>query len=221
MDMNTSSVTGNVYEGGSQSFSAPSESGSADQFEMFLKMLTTQIKNQDPLNPMNSTDFAVQLATFSGVEQQVQTNLLLTQLLQNINGGELGQFSNWIGREVRTTSPVWFDQTPLTLEIEGTADAETAFLVTLDDQGNEVLRQSTGAISGEVSWHGEDSSGNMLATGFYRFRLEEMKDGRSLAPRDVAAYSRITGVDLSRNGPELILLGGGSVRVDTVTALRE
>lgn len=40
-----------------------------------------------------------------------------------------------------------------------------------------------------------------------------MKDGRSLAPRDVAAYSRITGVELSRNGPELILLGGGSVRL--------
>ena len=44
-------------------------------------MLTTQIKNQDPLNPMEGTEFAVQLATFSGVEQQVQTNQLLARLL--------------------------------------------------------------------------------------------------------------------------------------------
>ena len=51
---------------------APAASFSGGDFQTFLKMLTTQIKNQDPLNPMEGSDFAVQLATFSGVEQQVQ-----------------------------------------------------------------------------------------------------------------------------------------------------
>ncbi|MFV2001871.1 MAG: flagellar hook capping FlgD N-terminal domain-containing protein, partial [Paracoccaceae bacterium] len=49
-------------------------------FETFLKLLTTQLKNQDPLKPVDSSDFAVQLATFSSVEQQVKTNDLLTSL---------------------------------------------------------------------------------------------------------------------------------------------
>ena len=46
----------------------------------FLKMLTAQVKNQDPLDPMSSDDFSAQLATFSGVEQQVKTNDLLEAL---------------------------------------------------------------------------------------------------------------------------------------------
>jgi hypothetical protein len=50
-------------------------------FETFLKMLTTQMKNQDPLNPVESSEYAVQLATFSSVEQQVLTNDLLTRLI--------------------------------------------------------------------------------------------------------------------------------------------
>lgn len=53
-------------------------------FETFLKMLTTQIRNQDPLNPMEGSDFAVQLATFSGVEQQVQTNDLLQKMTDQL-----------------------------------------------------------------------------------------------------------------------------------------
>lgn len=52
-------------------------------FTTFLTMLATQIKNQDPLNPMDGADFAVQLATFSGVEQQVQTNMLLQKIIDS------------------------------------------------------------------------------------------------------------------------------------------
>lgn len=67
-----------VAPGAMQARQANAESKTAafasSDFETFLKMLTTQIKNQDPLNPMEGTEFAVQLATFSGVEQQVMTN---------------------------------------------------------------------------------------------------------------------------------------------------
>lgn len=88
------------------------------EFDTFLKMLTAQLKNQDPLNPMEGTDFAVQLATFSGVEQQTQTNKLLNQLVTQLgNGGGLGQTANWIGKEARTTEPVWFGDTALTLDV--------------------------------------------------------------------------------------------------------
>ena len=54
--------------------------GITSDFTTFLKMLTTQMQNQDPLNPIDSTDYAAQLATFSGVEQQVRTNSLLADL---------------------------------------------------------------------------------------------------------------------------------------------
>jgi flagellar basal-body rod modification protein FlgD len=57
-------------------------------FQTFLQLLTTQLKNQDPLNPMESTEYATQLATFSGVEQQVRTN----ELLESLSSG----YATWV-----------------------------------------------------------------------------------------------------------------------------
>lgn len=64
-------------------------------YQSFLKLLVTQMKNQDPTKPMDSTDYVAQLATFSQVEQTVQTNSKLDQLLQF---SMLGQADGIIGR---------------------------------------------------------------------------------------------------------------------------
>ncbi|WP_449043590.1 flagellar hook capping FlgD N-terminal domain-containing protein [Paracoccus versutus] len=219
--INTTSAVGGIDARSLQSSKESSETSSTNQFEMFLKMLTTQIKNQDPLNPMENTEFAVQLATFSGVEQQVQTNLLLTQLLGNIDGGEIGQLSTWIGREVRTNAPVWFDGSSLILAADRSANGESATLVTLNEQGKEVLRQTIGSMSGETEWHGRYADGTSLPAGFYTFRIEEESSNGSVTLRDVESYSRVTGIELTQNGAELVLKGGGSARVDQVSGLRE
>lgn len=219
------SITGAGAAGGVFSASgsaAASGSGvSSSQFETFLKMLTTQIKNQDPLNPMEGTEFAVQLATFSGVEQQVQTNALLGQLLQGAGGGELGQLSGWIGREVRTSVPVWYEGKPITLSIDDIAAADRVVLVTVDENGREIIREDIGLGSGEVDWQGRGANGDPLPPGRYGFRLEAHQDGKLIATRDVEAYTTVTGVELTNAGPRLVLTGGGSASVKDVTALRE
>lgn len=201
--------------------SSATESATKSQFETFLKMLTTQIKNQDPLNPMEGTEFAVQLATFSGVEQQVQTNQLLTQLMQGSGGGQLGQLSAWIGREVRTSAPVWFDRSPLTLQIDGVAGADQLTLVTLDARGNEVLREDIGIGSGEVDWQGKRANDELLPEGLYTFRIEAKQDGKVIGNKNVEAYTRVTGVEMTRTGAQLALAGGGTATIDEVSALRE
>ena len=78
----------------------------SSDFDTFLKMLTTQIKNQDPTNPMDSADFAVQLATFSGVEQQVRTNDLLGDLGAQFGVMGMSQLGAWVGQEARAPGPV-------------------------------------------------------------------------------------------------------------------
>ena len=62
-------------------------------FETFVKMLTTQLKNQDPLDPMDSANFASQLAAFSSVEQQVLTNNHLETIQTHLGSSELLQFT--------------------------------------------------------------------------------------------------------------------------------
>lgn len=192
-----------------------------NDFETFLRMLTTQLQNQDPLKPMESTEFAVQLATFSGVEQQAKTNSLLSQMVTSSNGASLGQLSDWIGREVRTTAPVWFSGEKVTLEIAPEKGADTAHLVALDDKGKEVYRQDIGTGSGEVDWLGTGADDRPLADGLYHFRLESMKDGKVIGTTDVPAYSKVTGAELIDNQGALVLTGGNTVAVSDVTAVRE
>ncbi len=78
---------------------ATSKKAISSDFETFLKMLTVQMQNQDPLNPVDSSDYAVQLATFSSVEQQVLTNDILRSLSDQIGGGSIQQLAGWIGME--------------------------------------------------------------------------------------------------------------------------
>ncbi len=68
-------------------------------FNSFLQLLTTEMKNQDPLKPLDPTQTVTQLATFSGVEQAVKTNTLLTSLVQNSSGA---QAASLIGRTLST-----------------------------------------------------------------------------------------------------------------------
>ena len=68
----------------------------SSDFETFLKMLTVQMENQDPLNPVDSADYAVQLATFSSVEQQVRTNDLLSSLAATMASGGIESLGQWV-----------------------------------------------------------------------------------------------------------------------------
>jgi len=210
--------------GVSTTSSASTSSGATStggDYLTFLRMLTTQVQNQDPLNPMESTDFAVQLATFSGVEQQVRTNDLLSELVTGSTGGQLGQLAGWIGREVRTTGGVWYAGEALTLQIDPEAGADAVNLVTLDASGREVAREAIGTGAGEVDWIGTDASSGPLPEGLYQFRLESLKAGEVIGLSDVPAYSRVTGAELSQSGPVLILQGGGAVLAAEVTGIRE
>lgn len=198
---------------------ATTTSFTGGDFQTFLKMLTTQIKNQDPLNPMEGSDFAVQLATFSGVEQQVRTNDLLAAMAGKSSGG-LAAVADWIGKEVRTTDPVAFDGTALTLTLDPEPDADQVILVTRDANGAEVSREDVGLGTGDVDWVGRDSGGTVLPSGRYSFSLESLRDGSPIGSSRVGAYARVTGAEITANGVQLSLAGGASTMERDVTALR-
>ena len=97
-------------------------------YDSFLKLLVTQMKNQDPTKPMDSTDYVAQLATFSQVEQSVQMNTKLDSMLQM---SLLGQASSIIGRTVTGTNGT----TGVVAETRITASGVTAVL----ESGAEVV----------------------------------------------------------------------------------
>ncbi|WBU56878.1 flagellar hook capping FlgD N-terminal domain-containing protein [Paracoccus sediminicola] len=200
--------------------SPPSKASFAGgDFETFLKMLTAQIKNQDPMNPMEGADFAVQLATFSGVEQQVKTNDLLEKIAGQSGAGALSGYSDWIGKKVRTTGEVYFGEQPLTMEIQPDPAADEVILVATDQYGREISREDIGTGAGTVEWFGRDAGGDRLPQGLYRFSLESMRGGEVIARSDVPSYSAVQEIQMGDRGVSFVLSGGAMATLDEVDAL--
>lgn len=202
---------------------APRASGTLvnSDFQTFLKMLTTQARNQDPLNPIDSSDYAQQLATFSGVEQQVRTNTILESLAAQLGSSGLGQFAGWVGMEARVTAPVPFDGTPLTLFPSSAVGADRAVLLTLDAAGQEIARSAAPLGSAPALWAGTGADGQPLPSGLYSFRLESYDGDQLLEAAAVPSYGRITEVRSGAAGPLFTLAGGAEIGVADITGLRE
>ena len=189
-------------------------------FETFLKMLTTQLKNQDPLKPIDSADYAVQLATFSGVEQQVKTNQLLENLGAQFGVMGMSQLAAWVGQEARAAGPVWMDGDAVTLAPEAKPGADRAILVVRDAAGTMMSREDMPVSATAYEWSGADIEGNPLPTGRYSLTMESYSGDRLLATTPVQAYSRIMEAKNGPAGTTLILEGGIEVAAKDITALR-
>jgi flagellar basal-body rod modification protein FlgD len=194
--------------------------GISSDFNTFLKMLTTQLKNQDPLKPIDSADYAVQLATFSGVEQQVKTNQLLEGLTSQFGVMGMSQLAAWVGQEARASGPVWMDGDAVTLAPEPKVGADRAVLVVRDATGAMVSREDMEANTTAYEWRGQDIQGNPLPTGKYSLSLESYAGDRLLGTGDVQAYARIMEAKNGAQGTTLILEGGIEVAAKDITALR-
>lgn len=198
-----------------------SSSKISSDFDTFLRMLTTQLENQDPLNPVESTDFAVQLATFSGVEQQTLTNQLLESMTSQLGLMGMAQLAGWVGMEARVAAPVQFSGAPVTLAPNPAKGADAAILVGYDSKGTEVYRQNVAVSSAPLDWTGTDGTGAPLPNGLYSFKLESYNSGTLVSTDPVEAYARIVEARGTSDGTVLVLEGGTTVNTDDITALRE
>ncbi len=193
----------------------------SSDFDVFLQMLTTQIRNQDPLNPVEASDYAVQLATFSSVEQQVLTNELLRGLSQQMATGGLVQMGGWIGHEVLVAAPVRFDGAPLEIwPPDPVAGQGSRTLVVSDLSGTEIQRLALPQDQGPVEWAGTTADGMPLPPGLYRITVETTSGEDSITTEPAQVYARVEELRAGPAGPRLVLSGGVEVDAGDVTALR-
>ncbi|TYB77910.1 flagellar hook capping FlgD N-terminal domain-containing protein [Maritimibacter fusiformis] len=192
----------------------------SSDFETFLKMLTVQMQNQDPMNPIESTDYAVQLATFSGVEQQVKTNDLLSALGKQLGAMGMTDLAGWVGMEARAAAPVWFDNRPISLHPEPASGAQRTVLVVRDSAGAERDRIELPVSDQPVEWAGVDAFGQPFSPGLYSFSLLSLSQGEVIGEDPVAAYSEIVEARVEEGETILVLNGGAEVRAGDVGSLR-
>lgn len=193
----------------------------SNDFETFLTMLSVQMKNQDPLNPQDSTEFATQLAQFSTVEQQTLTNTLLGDLGAQLGALGMSNLSTWVGMEARVTAPASFTGNPVEVVPNANSLATHATLIVRDSNGNEVQRYSIDPKAETVQWSGIDDAGKPFPDGHYTFVTESSSKGEILDSVYADVYMRVTEARAGENGVVLIAPGGVEVASDKVVSLRE
>ena len=190
-------------------------------FQTFLKLMTTQLQEQDPLSPMDSTEYLSQLASFSTVEQQTLTNKYLESL--NLSMGALGmvQVASWVGNEARAAMPALVEGgADITLSPQVAEGADRAVLVVKDAEGAVVSRVDLPVAGGDFTWSPQDMTGADLPDGLYTLSVENYTDGEQGEDAAVELYGRITEVQGISGDMELVFEGGRKVSVSDVTAIR-
>lgn len=193
----------------------------ASDFETFLRMLTTQLENQDPLEPVASQDLAVQLATFSGVEQQTQTNSLLEDLGAQMGLMSLSQLASWVGMDALSEGNVYYDGAPIEIKPEVPALAEKAELVVYRPDGTEVQREALEPSTQTMLWAGVGADGTPLPSGIYELRVEATAQNEDLPTKPVQAYREVTEVRSVDGATTLVTPGGVEISADAVVSLRQ
>lgn len=193
----------------------------SSDFEVFLQMLTAQAEYQDPLEPIDSSEYAAQLAQFSMVEQQVMTNDLMQDLLSALGANDMASAANWIGMEALVQGPVQFTGTPITIAPNPPLAADEVSLIITNEQGTEVARRSLPTSAEPYVWDGLDASGTTLPHGEYSFQIESAGNGEVLITEPALAYNRVTEARVDGGSTLLVLESGYLVHAQSVTGLRE
>jgi len=217
---NTSRPDASRADRAAASVAAQDQSVITADFQTFLQLLTTQLKNQDPLKPMESTEFATQLATCSGVEQQVRTNQLLETLSNGFATLGMGELSGWIGMQASAEMPVAFTGAPVTVQSTPSPGADRMELIVTNSAGSVVQRLPVPLSEAAFEWTGRDLSGRTLPPGNYGLAVENW-DGEDLVDTRPASVSATIQEAQLRDGKILLTMPGGvQVPAEAVTGLR-
>src|SRR6478752_5172148 len=176
----------------------------AGNFDTFLKLLTTQLQNQNPLDPLDTNQFTQQLVQFSGVEQALKTNDLLATLVSASTADRAASAAGYLGASITadgSTTALTSGKASWTFSAEKPAAKAT---MTVQDSAGATVYTKTATLSagpGAFSWDGRSDDGSLYTSGQYTLKI----DAKDAAGQPVDVSTEIAGkvdaVDLSGDQP--------------------
>lgn len=192
----------------------------ANNFDQFLTLLTTQLKNQSPLDPLDTNQFTQQLVQFASVEQQIKSNETLNALLSLTKATTATNALSYVGATITadgTTTRLASGKAQWALD---SARAGTAVITIKDKSGNVVATTQKALAAGEQAfvWDGRTSTGAAAPEGDYTIAVS----ARDLSGAAISVKTEVRGVvdkvDLSGDVP-VLQIGGLSVAIDKVKSI--
>ncbi len=179
-------------------------------FNAFLTLLTTELKYQDPTQPLNPTQFTQQLTEMTGVDQQITTNQNLQQMLTLLQGTAGSSALNYIGQTVTADgqetalangSATW------TYNLGSNAASTT---LTVTDQNGNVLYSTSGDTSQgshTFTWNGLEASGTTAPDGLYTLNITATDSNGNPVTASTTISGKVTGVQTDSGAPMLAING--------------
>lgn len=192
----------------------------SNNFNDFLTLLTTQLKNQDPTTPMDTNTFTTELVQFTSVEQQISTNTNLTQLIQATQGSEVIQATDVVGKSLTVASTNIALQNGSGALSYNTTTAEPVSIKITNAAGATVntLTGTSTAGTNSWKWDGTDSTGATLPDGSYGVAITGTNAAGTAAAVPFSVIGTATGVT-NTNGVVAIQLGAVSVPFSSVQSV--
>ena len=190
----------------------------------FLQLFITQMKNQDPMSPMDSSEFLGQLAQLTQVEQAYNTNSNLQSLMQQQNTSNTLAAVSFIGKDVLADGNAFHltDGVPAKLTFNLPAAANDVTVLIKDAAGTTVRTMNAGRLAGgesTVSWDGTDNNKHALAAGDYQFEVSGKGADSSTITGTPLIIGTVDGVSLDGTTPTLTI-GGIAVALANVRTVR-
>jgi flagellar basal-body rod modification protein FlgD len=194
----------------------------SSNFDNFLTLLTSQLKNQDPLSPMNATEFTTQLVQFTGVEQMIKQNQNLQSLISLQTQNQITNALSYIGRTVEASGQSAQLTDGRASFPYNVATGATGATITIKNAALQTVYSGPAAFgSGAQSftWDGRNSAGVSQPDGMYTYSV----DARNAARAQVAVTTRLNGVvsSVETLGGNIVLhLGNQTVPISDVLSVR-
>ncbi|MEW6601431.1 MAG: flagellar hook assembly protein FlgD [Nitrospirota bacterium] len=188
----------------------------------FLNLLLKQLSYQDPLNPMDSTEFTTQLSQFSSLEELTNINSTLSDVLAFQQSMQNASVANMIGKTVKVdgNSANLSDTAEMNYELGG--DAAAVEISIYDGAGRLVRTENAGAGSAgsrSYIWDGKDSLGNTLPKGAYTFQVEAMDISGNQVPVQSISSGIVTEVIFEKGMTYLMLDNGTKINLSDIKSI--
>ncbi|MCF8069189.1 MAG: flagellar hook assembly protein FlgD [Desulfobacterales bacterium] len=177
--------------------------------EDFLTLMVAQLQNQDPLNPMDGTEYTAQLAQFSALEQQMETNTLLSEISSKLDTDSTENILDYIGKDVTYSGyAMTIDggtATSASFSIEDSANINvTIYNTSGEEVKNLYLGQNYAGTYG-IEWDGTDSSGSQVDDGVYYYSISAINESGGAVNVETTMSGTVTGLSYENGNQYLVV----------------